>query len=95
MADDYGKIGFNRLVKFAAKREPAAVRYLTATSVKDCRLTAGATPKVRVKTDIAITGGSGTGAKSNGKQFGHGKHGNRKRNAELRARRIEAKKIYR
>lgn len=78
MADYYGKIGQNRIVKFAAKREPSSASYLTSRSVKDCRLSARTTPKVRVKTNVGITGGRGTGALSNGRPMRNSKNARRK-----------------
>jgi hypothetical protein len=62
--DDYGKIGYNRLVQFAAKRENAAGSHLSSSSVKDCRLRARQTPLIRVPSRVGVTGGYSEGAQA-------------------------------
>jgi hypothetical protein len=77
MMDDY--------VARTADIQPSS--YLTSHSVKNCRLSAGETLHIRTKTPVRPTGGSNTGAVSNGKNFGQGKNGRKKLAREMRARR--------
>jgi hypothetical protein len=62
--DDYGKIGYNRLVKYAAKRENASGSHLSSSSVKDCRLRARQKVVVRVPSRVGVTGGYSEGAQA-------------------------------
>jgi hypothetical protein len=92
MADAYGKIGNNRLVKFAAKRESASGSYLSSQSTRDCRLRATERVVVRVKAPVGITGGSNTGSLSKKKTTtGNNKRGKAERIARMR----EYRKDYR
>lgn len=58
MADYYGKIGGNRIVRIPAVAEKASGSHLTSKSIRDCRLSARSSVKIRVKAPVGVTGGA-------------------------------------